>query len=261
MFSPNQGNDISGVEPVERGRPALALPPAMRHAIVAAVLAFSAACSGGDRGPMPPAAVERLDPSGPALSYEIRSASPREDAIIRRIIAHYQGPDKQAMEMLLRDSRASEHTTSNKLLRPLFDSLNAVRRLDHEDKAKSAADRVNSHRASVILVDRLPDSTASSVVIRYADSTKSDVILLSSGRATVAEFGPAIAALIKLRRAPAGQQRHGTQLVVKGRGVPVRWSRALVAQAERDLEALKRQPIGQIEGVGPGRKYDVYVVR
>jgi hypothetical protein len=176
-------------------------------------------------------------------------------------LAHYHGPDKQAMELLLRDSRASEHTTSNKLLQPLFDSLNAVRRSDQDEKARSAVNRVNSHRVSVVLVDRLPDSSASSVVIHFADSTKSDVVLLASSRATVAEFGPAVAALVKLRRAPAGQGRHGTQLVVKGRGVPVRWSKALIAQAERDLEALKRQPMGQVEGVGPGRKYDIFVVR
>jgi hypothetical protein len=105
----------------------------------------------------------------------------------------------------------------------------------------------------VVLVDQLPDSAATAVVVRRAGRNAGDAILLREADATGAHLATAIGTLFKLRRKFGNSPTQNARLVVRGLKTPTAWPQELIDQADDVVRNLRTLPVSVIPGVGPGR--------
>ena len=185
---------------------------------------------------------------------------PAEESLKAKIIRYYHGSDAAEMARVLNTPGPVEIRTSNPALRPLFDSLTALRTaraLAHDSVARQALSQM---RASLILVASLPDSSAVAVVVRRkTPNGYDDAMILAEDRATPDEYWQAVRRLIAMRRAGATAPDGVDSAVVSGVQLSTKHDAAISAQMVDELRRLRSRPVELLPGIGKGRRIDVFV--
>ena len=183
------------------------------------------------------------------LTRKTTSPSAQEQAIIEQILERHPADARPALRPVLEDRFATLHLPPGSEEQGLLDQLAAVRAV----AAEPWPDPVD---ATVALVDRLPDPSASAVVLRRKTTLPHDLILLPDGNATTAVLHDGIGALIRMRRDGGDIPDRDTRLVIRGAHSDHEevWASAMERRrAVTDLADLEVSPPRGIEGIGEVR--------
>jgi hypothetical protein len=201
-------------------------------------------------------------PGAPVYGRDQHDAlPPQEEALVSRILARSPPVDADYLRTILRNPRQTGIRISNKSVQPLLDTLNVLRqaRLAAEEAERRLS--VDQLKATVVLVPRLP-AGVTAVVERRSRRIPRDLILLPADGASPASVAPAVAALVKLRRADSGAVTRDRRVVVRGTALPRSWKEGgLEEQVTRDLARLREAPLTQVDGVGRVRSITIWVAR
>lgn len=184
----------------------------------------------------------------------VRRPSPmsvRENELIDRIVMLNPREASTTLRSVLTNRFARLNLPSNPGAQSLLEELSATRAMP----MLPAAEPVD---ATVVLVDRLAEPSASAIVVRRANMLPHDVILLPSDQATPAALRSGLTALFKLRRSAGDVPKSDSRVLVRG----VALSRPLkpglqASRANADLADLQRSAPRTIPGFGVARAIDV----
>jgi hypothetical protein len=235
----------------------------LRHALLMIAAIGTVACS-ADQG-------KSVSPTGLSgrRSLQLRQSdrhnvAPEEATIIDSIRALYStSADGDAIRIMLSDATARDLRSSNAKVQPLLNRLNAIRsaRADSIVAAGTSAARSISP-ATLVLVDKLSDSTASAVVWHRKNRIPVDLILLRSDRASSRTFGAAVTVLSRVRAIlDTSSSTNDIRVVVHGERMPKSWAGSLEGPANRDLDALKKSAPSFIAGLGMVRSKAILIGR
>ncbi|HEY4302828.1 MAG TPA: hypothetical protein VGM82_00060 [Gemmatimonadaceae bacterium] len=225
----------------------------MKHACLA-LLALSVAGCADHNTANSVLAVDQKDGGISTMPAALQTVKPRdlsaaEVAIIDSLMR--LNPDyAEAIRRKATDRRVASFSVPGAESQRLIARLDSVRHQRAALQTSQAARLVSG--ASVILADKLPDASATAIVIRRAGPNAGDYIMLPPN-ATGSNLSTALSSLFSLRQAYGDTATTNLRVVVRGVKPPTKWSTEMIAQADRMVHDLSGAPIADIQGVGRGK--------
>jgi hypothetical protein len=193
---------------------------------------------------VPPTQFVRLTPKPISPSAE-------ERALIDRIVALHPGEAQPRLRAVLADRYSALRLPPGSGEQDLLIKLSAAR-------AAAPAPAAEPVEATVVLVDRLTDPSASAIVLRRKNALPHDLILLPDGQATTTALSDGINALFRMRRAMGDIPDRDTRIVIRGQRTAREWKSELQRRrAEVDLAHLTVGERRLVAGVGEVRAIDI----
>jgi hypothetical protein len=208
----------------------------------------------------PGAAELKLSPVPP------RKTSAEEDALIAQAMALYPGDGGRSLCLSLMDPRVGAIWTSNNpRAQAIFDRIAAIRktRADSAQAAQRAIEAANPMRqATIVVIERLSDSAASTIIVRRTNLVPHDVIELPASAATVGAFGGAVHALGLARARSGDDPTRDETVVVRDTVMPASWhENNFIELAQAQLAGILASAPRQVAGIGLVRATEMFVRR
>jgi hypothetical protein len=234
-----------------------------RNCWITVAVLLGAAC---DQQPSAPASRRTSRSASVLSSAHTRRAvlSPEEETLLQSLKATMPGRDADTLERYVRDPSSGPISISNPRVQAMLDRLDTLkaRRLDSLAAVSSGLANMRIEKVTLVLLDALPDTSATAIVERRTDQTPRNVIALGSRHASPGALGAALNAITKMLRAEGtGGPVRNARVVVHGEMLPKAWHAGLVDQARRNLDELTRRAPSQIDGFGVQRSMEITVAR
>lgn len=192
---------------------------------------------------------------GHLVSTGPRHLSATEDSLVRQLEAMFPGPRGARLRKALTDPFVVDiKMPAHPEAQVILDKIDSIRLADAKLVASRSPEVVT---VTIALVDQLPDSGATAVVLRRPNTTPSDIVLLTP-EATAGTLAAGFRAVIRMRKMEDKAGLHDQRLIVRGGSVPESWSRTGYDHAaESKLSDLASRPFRVIVGVGRVRTLEV----
>lgn len=173
------------------------------------------------------------------------SISAQEMTLIDAISARLDPRAVPQIRALLMDRRVIGIELPDSATNDLLKQLMALR-----TTRRASPDGPRVFPAMLVVLDKLPDTTASVVVVRRPTGGLGDAILLKRNAATREAFQAGIVALFRLRKRFGDVPNADMSISVRGVSRLRKWSPEMNEQADRELARVLAKAPEQVRGLG-----------
>ncbi len=198
-----------------------------------------------------------LAPAPARLSLE-------EQRLVNDLVALYPPGAADTVGRAFADPFMTGAKSTNRRAQAIIDRIDAIRHVRADSLRKAVAAITPKQpavvTATVVLVSRLPDSTADAEVWRRSHLVPHDVIALRADHATIGALGAGVRLLVKLRRTDGDSAVADQHVVVHGEFVPAQWRGATMnAFVNADLDKLRQSEATLVPAFGTVRSRTIWL--